>query len=382
MKNIILPYVYRLLKALFLIVSAFSMARGEDVRFPPEAEVVNVVETYGVDNTGTRDVTEVLNRIWKSHRKRPSVLFFPKGTYLVSGMVQGTQTYIQGDHSEYKAGPLIIGENRDETIIRLKDGTWPDPAFDVMGKLPRQNLGQVVLHNGDANNVNFYQIIENLTVNLGRGNAGAIGVAYMTSNTGHLSNVRIKSEDGQGHVGLALLGIENGPGTVRNVEIEGFDYGIVADTYYQMVLHDLRIQSKGPALHSRGRLVIEDLVAERLTPGPVIVSGGWFTLVGAELKGTGTSAIQFGGPFYARSVETSGFDKALETQEGFKPYYPIPDTAAVGEYVAGEAAGLFGARPESLKLPVRKTPKLDWETDASKWTSIRSFKTPDNTWTE
>ncbi|MEX2381365.1 MAG: glycosyl hydrolase family 28-related protein, partial [Opitutales bacterium] len=372
---------FRAFQVLILIFSVASFALGEDVRFPPGAGVVNVVEVYGVDNTGASDVTGELNRIWKSHRKKPTVLFLPKGTYLVSGMVQGTQSYVRKS-GEYKAGPLIIGENRDETIIRLKDGTWPEPAFEVEGDLPRKNLGQVVLHNGDGLNTNFYQIIENLTVNLGSGNAGAIGVAYMTSNSGHLSNVRILSEDGQGHVGLALLGNENGPGTVRDVEIAGFDHGIVANTYYQLVLHELRIRSTGPALTSRGRLVIEDLVAERSTPGPAIVSEGWFTLVGADLKGSGTSAIRFKGPFYARSVETSGFDKALEAQEGFKPFYPVPNTASVGEYVAGEASGLFGARPESLKLPIRKTPKPEWETDASKWTSIRSFKTPDNTWTE
>jgi len=111
-------------------------------------------------------------------------------------------------------GPWLVGESREETIIRLKDGTWTTPLYNFMptdGKPESKVYEQTVLSTGDSTNTTFNKIIRNMTVNIGRNNGGAVGVMYNTSNSGYLGEVDIISEDGKGAAGLALAGLENGP---------------------------------------------------------------------------------------------------------------------------------------------------------------------------
>ncbi|NJK93182.1 MAG: hypothetical protein HC904_16010 [Blastochloris sp.] len=203
-----------------MFASGQSPKTNDIIRFPASANVINIVETYGVDNTGKTDVTAKLNEIWQSFRKQPVTLYFPKGTYLVSGMVRGFHDTKRGQ-GQYKAGPYLVGESRTETIIRLKDGTWSNDPFPRLDELPQELDNHVVVHTGDSTNTTFYQVISNLTINTGRNNAGAIGLVYITSNSGHVANVDIISEDGQGAAGVALIGQENGPGMLREYEYPG-----------------------------------------------------------------------------------------------------------------------------------------------------------------
>ncbi len=263
---------------------------AEEIQFPPGANVVNVVTDLGIDNTGQSDVAPQLNAIIEKLAKQPCVLYFPKGTYLVASRVRGTHNLVRKE-GNYKVGPFLIGESRTETVIRLKDGTWPKDPFGDVDTLTKTIDEQVVLHSGDSTNTTFRQIIQNLTVNIGRNNAGATGIVYITSNNGHLDGVDIVSEDGQGALGLALTGIENGPGLVRDVAIRGFKRGIFAATPYNFVLHDITVLSSGPSLINKGRLSIEDLMATRSTPGPAIINRGSMTMLGAKLVGDGDDAL-------------------------------------------------------------------------------------------
>ena len=234
-----------------------------------------------------------------------------------------------------------------------------------------------MLHSGDSTNTTFRQIVQNLTINIGRNNAGATGMVYITSNNGHIDGVDIISEDGQGAIGLALTGEENGPGLVRDVTVRGFKRGIYANTYYQFVLHDLKVLSTGPSLINKGLLVIEDLEAARSTLGPVMITQDWLTLVGAELDGQGDSAIENTGPLYARNIEATGFAKALTVKQ---EQAPAPTTSTIGEYASAAPTGMFQTRKGSLGLKIRKTPKLSWESNPAKWINIREVKTDDKSW--
>ncbi|NJK93183.1 MAG: hypothetical protein HC904_16015 [Blastochloris sp.] len=163
------------------------------------------------------------------------------------------------------------------------------------------------------------------------------------------------------------------------MNIRGFRRGIYVSTYYQMVLADIHVESSGPALINRGRLVLEDLNATITNPGPAILSNKWLTLVGAKLTGSGAAAIENSGPLYARNVETTGFEKALAVKEG---QTPAPDGQEIVEYIAGPASGAFKARPQSLGLEIKKTPVVPWENDPSKWISPQEHKTAETTWSQ
>ena len=60
------------------------------IAFPPGANVVNVVEDLGVDNTGRTDVTDQLNQMYSDFGRHLQVVYFPKGTYRVSGRSPST----------------------------------------------------------------------------------------------------------------------------------------------------------------------------------------------------------------------------------------------------------------------------------------------------
>lgn len=368
----------RLLTSLVILSLGLFAPRlyAEEIRFPPGAAVVNVVTDLGIDNTGKTDVAPQLNAIIEKLAKNPCVLYFPNGTYLVASRVRGWQTMVRKD-GNYKVGPFLIGESRTETVIRLKDGTWPKDPFGDTASLPQSIDEQVVLYSGDLTNTTFRQIIQNLTVNIGRNNAGATGIVYIASNSGHLDRVDIVSEDGQGAIGLALTGEENGPGLVRDVSIRGFKRGIYSHTPYNFVLHDIKVLSTGPCLINKGRLTIEDFKGARSSPGAAIITLKSMTLVGAQLVGKGDAAIENTGLLYARNITASGFSKALSVRKG---QTPAPTSTKIGEYTSTAPTGLFQARQASLGLEIRKTPHLPWENDPDKWINLRDVKTADKSW--
>jgi hypothetical protein len=128
-------------------------AGAEDMTivYPKSANVFDVVRDGGVDNTGQTDVTEKLQKLVSERSRSIAILYFPKGTYLVSGglTVKIDRSRTETSHSH---GPWIVGESRTGTIIRLKDGTWPTPMYDLLGKGETRLDKQVVLSTGDSTN--------------------------------------------------------------------------------------------------------------------------------------------------------------------------------------------------------------------------------------
>jgi hypothetical protein len=360
-----------LLAAAVLAASATAHARDVEIVYPPKSGVLNVVTDAGVDNTGKTDVTGKLQKILADRPRYLGIIYFPKGTYLVSG-----QLLMKVDRSRspksHSHGPWLVGQSRRETVIRLKDGTWPKAAYDLFkpdarGRYLKTIDKQVVLNTGDCTNTTFNKIVRNLTINIGKGNAGAIGVQYNTSNSGFLGEVDIVSEDGQGVAGLALAGVENGPGQIRNIRIRGFDIGLYNRTSYVIASSDVEIDRP----NKLGMLNVGFTAGEgfsfRITrPGAVAihnVRGGTLTLIGTRIKGNAPAktAIAAGnkGMLYLRDIEAEGYAGVIESGEN-----------RVGEYYAGKAAGLFHKGKAALKLPIKKTPHLpDYEKDFTKWTS-------------
>ncbi len=341
-------------------------ARADDIRFPPGANVFNVVTDGGLDNTGAIDNTEKLNKLLsEDFGRRIQIMYFPKGTYLISGMVRGKhdQSRKATSHSH---GPWVVGESRSETIIRLKDGTWPTDPFDG-DDLPKRIDGQVAWHTGDCTNTTFNQILHNLTINIGSNNAGATGLVYITSNTGHLSNVDIVSEDGRGALGVGLTGSENGPGQLRDVRIRGFKRGLFNVAPYHMAISNLSIEGADQVgVLNRGKLAGENIHIEMQAEAVAIRNDDWLCLVGGRFTGQGTTAVVNQGHAYLRDLQAQGFAKALESTHA-------PDGTTVAEYASAAPVHLFEGQPMPA-LAIEPTPWPQWETDQSKWANVADFR--------
>ena len=129
--------------------------------------------------------------------------------------------FMRGQYPEHELydeanwGICVIGENRENTIIKLIDDA---PGFSEKESKPV--LANVLLQRGS--NVNIGNFVENLTVNTGNGNPGAVALQWNCSNYGGIRNVTLKSGDGTGSVGLHM-DRNNVTGYFRDITITGFD---------------------------------------------------------------------------------------------------------------------------------------------------------------
>jgi hypothetical protein len=111
----------------------------------------------------------------------------------------------------------LQGQGSGNSIIKLQDNA---------AGYGDSNTPKAVLKT-PGGNTSFRQNIWDLTVNTGQNNPGAIGIDYIANNTGSLSDVTIISGDGKGHSGLDMSRYAPGPCLIKNVQIQGFDYGIL-----------------------------------------------------------------------------------------------------------------------------------------------------------
>lgn len=116
-------------KTLSSALKPFARKVGSDIQKLQSsifnAKCINVVE-YGIDNTGTTDVTEKLNKLFKKvYDEEYNEVFFPDGTYTISAQV---------DIFTPKSGKLIIHSNdKNKCTINLttSDSHGGYPAFNL-----------------------------------------------------------------------------------------------------------------------------------------------------------------------------------------------------------------------------------------------------------
>ncbi len=196
----------------------------------PEEFIVDVTK-FGADPSGKKDSSDAIQQALNSIRasdpsKKTSskenhgkTLYFPKGTYLVSKEITADHE-VRGawGGSETPARHIrIYGEDRFETIIKLKNSTkgFNDP------KNPKAIISYL---RGRSSNTSFMNSLRNLTLVLGKGNPGAIGVDFHSNNGGGIDHVTIDASDG-GFAGIRCDKRLGGISMIYQTEITGAAYG-------------------------------------------------------------------------------------------------------------------------------------------------------------
>ena len=217
----------------------------------------------GFENRKVKGVPTV---IFPEDPPTAKLIYFPRGTYLVSDTITYSLETLKNTINDKYSSELnrfihIVGEDKEHTIIRLQDNCRP---FRYGEKRPVLSLMR-----GAFSNVAMMNTVENITIDLGKGNPGAIGLYYVASNTGRVQNLNVVATDGFGYAGIHLdLGLNC---VFKDLYISDCKTGILNTSHG----HDQ---------------IYENLVMERVETG-VDSTGGLIGLLNAHISCRGTACV-------------------------------------------------------------------------------------------
>ncbi len=352
-----------LLTAVFILLSAFTV-HAENIIFPEGSGVIDVTKSpYKADNSGKTDATAAIQKAIDDWKGRGTTLYFPNGTYLVSDTL-----YVGGVPHSADRYITFQGQSEAGTVIKLKDNceSYGDKSN------PKVILS---LYDGKGTGDAMYNNVWNLTVDAGRGNPGAVGLRYMTNNTGTCTHITIKSSDpeGAGFLGLDLRQHQNGPGLIKDVTVLGFDRGVETSGNFHITLEHITLKNQnevGVLIDKYSRVAMRGLTSVNTVPAVKHMgSQGLHFIEGDFSGGSKDNAAIYNdkGRLYIRDIKQSGYGHLLRKRDG-----SYLDGDKVDEYYEGTGYSLFGCEKTSLRLPIEETPEVPWEQDLSKWQLVDS----------
>jgi len=210
---------------------------------------------------------------------------------------------------------ILQGQSRAGVILKLKDSAsgFDDPAKPK----PVLSLYDRFMDPNSSNGQGFRNSISNVTIDVGSGNAGAVALHYFNDNQGTVENVTLRSSDPQkrGKAGLALVTNWPGPALIRNVFIEGFDFGVWSTIgQYSIAFEHLSLEGQRVAgiNNSHQMLSIRGLQSKNAVP-VMKLEKGLVVLVDGEFSGgTAPAAIENAGSLYARNLRVQGYKIAIQ----------------------------------------------------------------------
>ncbi len=298
----------RLASILLVCFTTLPATAADSVVFPDNSGYVNIQTRYGAKGDGKTDDTEAFR---KAAADEVRSLYLPQGIYLVSdSIVLGGKRWI------------LQGENREKTVIRLKDRaagfgdvTRPRPLLSTFGPFmdPKSAMGQA-----------FRNSLFDLTIDIGSGNPGAVGIHYLNNNQGTIRNVTVRSSDPEkrGKAGIALVTNWPGPALIESVRVEGFDVGIWSTiSQYSLVFDRVELEGQRQAgIENRAQtLTIRRLRSRNMVPAVRSVGGSAFvTLLDCDLNGGKEPAAAIestdGATLIVFRLKTAGYANAIRSR--------------------------------------------------------------------
>jgi len=381
-------------------------APADEIRFPAAAGVLNVKD-FGAQGDGVTDDTAAIQAAMKEALKRSKAaedaarnlreaLFYERDFGAITRQRQQANqtvylprgTYLVSDKLSYGAVPELarkmqfVGESRQGTILRLKDNAVGYDNPKKARPLLTFFEGEKQKNWGDGSNIAMNNVCENLTIDVGSGNAGAIGLDFINNNAGYVQDVTIRSSDPQkrGAMGMKLTRQLGGIGLIKRVRVEGFDNGIVTGSWkiaYTFEHIELEGQREAGMRNTDKPLQIRGLRSKNSVPA-VISSGeqAQIVLIDSELTGGAADAYAIenrGGSLLARNVSSAGYKSALREHGKEVP------GARIEEYAYPKAHTLLDGTPaKTLGLEIKETPDVPRE-DPAAWAIVDGTRQVDDT---
>lgn len=364
------------LRLLLALLPFSAAAYAQPVEFPADAGALNVRD-FGAKGDGVTDDTAAINAALAASGSdtgpafwQDKIVYIPAGTYRISAPLE--KRYADG---RYASGAILIGQSRDHTIIRLQDRApgYGDPeqpraiiftAAKLLDSSGATGGGKDYIRKGEGNDA-FMNFVENMTIDAGKGNPGAIGIDYLANNLGAVRNVRITAATDSGATGLALTRKWPGPALLKDIVIEGFDTGIdVAHTEYGITLEHIALtQQRRMGMRNNGNvLAVHDLTITG-APLPLVNAApeGLITLTQGQFSHTaGGEAIHNEGYLNLRNLTASGYRTPPEADGVYDPHARLSASAL------------------SWSLPIKEPPVQPYEPTA-RWVGVAASPEGDAT---
>lgn len=350
------------------MVGACLQGRAEDIRFPADSGVVDVTRApYFARGDGRTDDTLAIQQALLEHPNQNRIIYLPNGTYLVSAPLRwpiGTN-----DESSQRA-TILQGQSRTGVVIRLADRS---PGYATSSR------EAMVLRMGDSPSWRDRNAVRNLTIHTGEGNPLATGIHFMANRQGCVRDVTIiAGGKGEGVAGIdASHSDAIGPALIKNVRVEGFDYGIKAG-YPQFSLtfeHIELVGQKAAAIRNSGQtLNIRDLRSTNAVPALLNRDAiGFVTLLDGIAQGLPArrqaAGFQSTGFFFARRLDAPGYTNVVESRALTNINIDVPD---LPQFYSHAPIAQFPAPREPMDLPIEETPTVPWD-PVETWVSPLQF---------
>ena len=324
--------------------------------FPADSGIINVRD-FGARGDGRTDDTAALRKAINAAGPntgaffwRTRIVYLPAGTYRVSGTLE--RRYADG---KYGSGMILVGESMSGTIIQLADGAAgfgdrraPRGVVMTTAKLldgTPTSGGKDYTNKGEGNDA-YENFVENLTIDVGRGNPGAIGIDYLANNIGAIRDVRVIAPPDSGAIGIAMTRKWPGPALLRRVTVIGFATGIaVANTEYGVTIDRVRLEGQREAGLVNDRNAISAARLSIAATGTAIANNapeGLIVLVDSELRRAGGESEPFNnrGTIVARGLSLNGYKpppgasgsllNGILSSEPWRPL-PAPDGSSLDD---------------------------------------------------
>ncbi len=268
--------------ALLLLAAGLTSPAGAQT-FPKDAGYIDV-RAFGAKGDGRADDTQAILKALAASGEdtgpnfwHDRLVYLPNGTYKVSDTL--LKRYKTG---AFASGLSLIGESREHTIIRLvdhapgyNDPQHPKAVIFTSSKLIGGNAaGRDYAGKGEGNDA-YMNFVENLTIEAGNGNPGAVGLDFLGNNLDAIRDVTLHAPANSGAIGLSMTRKWPGPTLVSNLTVDGFAVGLAtAQTEYGLTFDHIRLKDQGQAAirNEQNSLAIRDLDLE--DANPVILNAG------------------------------------------------------------------------------------------------------------
>ena len=211
------------------------------------------VTRYGADPSGKRDSTAQIQKTVDDASEYGYIVFFPQGTYLVSDTISCKMTATGNRVKTTRAGSekllpqietahVLEGSTRGpRPVIRLKDrcagfadAGKPKLVIDIWQQF---ESGYTPFKDRHGQSSGFNQTFRNINIDLGTGNAGAIGIYINAAQSAALEDVEIRAYG-------AYAGVYDLPGRSMgavNLTVLGGRYGIILQRQNISIMAGIRL---------------------------------------------------------------------------------------------------------------------------------------------